>query len=90
MKCFKDFARIINTELEPTLKELQTTLININNISSNVNSQLNGLNDGIRKSTRYLSDLAVVIGCKAKTAGEVVGKNILSGLYLLTNSIKNK
>jgi len=90
LKCSQDFIKATQAELEPTIKEIHATLININNISSNVNSQLNSINDGVRKGAKYLSEVAALVGDKAKNAGGLIKKNLLSGIYLLMSSKKNK
>jgi len=91
-KSCDDFVQATQGELEPVIKELKTTLVNINQLSSNVTDQLNNMNIGVKKGAKAVLEASAVIGSRAKDVGKilgkVIGKNLLSGFYLLMNSKK--
>ncbi len=74
----QDFIKVTQTELEPTIKEFQGTLVNINSISSNVNRQINSLSDGIDKGGRIMTDSAEKAYKQLKTAGAYTKETLLS------------
>lgn len=88
VKTVQDFVRVTQAELEPTIKEIQTTLININKVSSNIGDQITNLNNGVQKGAKVVSEAAVFAYEKAKVAGEIIRKNLLSGFYFLINPKK--
>jgi len=85
VKTMQGFVKVIQEELEPVIKEIKTTLININQISSNVVDQVNNMNSGIKKGANAVLDATAVIGSRAKEVGKIIGKNLLSSFYLLMN-----
>ncbi|OGH95545.1 MAG: hypothetical protein A2039_08330 [Candidatus Melainabacteria bacterium GWA2_34_9] len=91
-KSCDEFVQTTQGELEPVIKELKTTLVNINQISSNLSSQLNNMNVGIKKGAKAVLEASTIIGSRArdvgKNIGKNIGKNLLSGFYLLMSSKK--
>lgn len=81
------FVKATQEELEPTIKELKNTLVNINQISSNVTNQITNMNIGIKKGAQTVLESGAVIGSRlkevGKVLGQVVGKKVLSGFYLM-------
>jgi len=82
-KSCDNFVQATQGELEPVIKELKTTLVNINQISSNVTNQVNNMNVGIKKGAKIVLETSAVIADRAKDIGKIIGKNLLSGFYLL-------
>ena len=86
------FVQATQVELEPVIKELKTTLVNINQLSSNLTDQLNNMNIGVKKGAKAVLEAGAVIGSRAKDVGKIlgkiIGKNLLSGFYLLMSSKK--
>lgn len=88
VKSMQDFVKATQEELEPTIREIKATLVSINQISSNVSSQLNNMNVGIKKGAKAVLEAGAVIGSRAKDVGKIIGKNLLSGFYLLISPKK--
>jgi len=88
----QNFVKATQEELEPTIKELKNTLVNINRLSSNVTDQLNNMNIGVKKGAKAVLEAGAVIGSRAKDVGKIlgkiIGKNLLSGFYLLMSRKK--
>lgn len=86
-KSLQDFTRVMQTELEPAIRELKETLVNVNNIAANMENGMEDLNKGVKKSAKVVTGAATVAGEHAlsflKIAGSVAGKGILSGLMFL-------
>jgi predicted PurR-regulated permease PerM len=88
VKSLQDFVQATQKELEPTISEIKATLVNINKISLNVSSQINNMNVGIKKGAKAVLGASAIIGSRAKDVGKIIGKNLLSGFYLLMSSRK--
>lgn len=84
----QNFVKATQEELEPTIKEIKTTLVSINQLSLNVSSQLNNMNIGIKKGAKAFLGAGAIIGSQAKEVGKYIGKNLLSGFYLLLSRKK--
>ena len=88
----QDFTKVMQAELEPAIREIKETLVNINNISTNVENQINTLQKGVKKGAEAFAETATVVGKHARSFGKVafntVGKNIFSGLLYLISRKK--
>ncbi len=78
IKSMQDFVKVTQTELEPTIKEIQGTLVNINSISSSVNKQVSSLSNGLEKGGRMMSESADKAYKQLKIAGTYAKKSLLS------------
>ena len=87
-KSCDDFVQATQVELEPVIKELKTTLVSINQVSSNLSNQINNMNIGIKKGAKAVLEASTIIGSRAKDVGISIGKNLLSGFYLLMSRKK--
>jgi len=88
VKSMQNFLKATQEELEPAIKEMKNTLVNINQISSNVTNQVNNMNIGIKKGTQIVLETSAIIAARAKDVGKIIGKNLLSGFYLLMRAKK--
>ncbi len=88
VNCMQNFINIIEVELTPTIREIQSTLGNINNISSNVSDQISTLNDGLKKGVNSFSNSASNACHNAQIIGTSIKDGILSGLKVLVQSKK--
>lgn len=83
----KNFEDATLEELKPAIRELNATMANINQLSSNVSNQLNDMNIGVKKGAKAVLEAGAVIGSHAKDVGKilgkVLGKKLLSGFYIL-------
>ena len=89
----QDFTKVMQSELEPAIREIKETLVNINNISTNVENQLNTLQKGMQKGAAVVAETATVMGKHAQSFGKLaagsLGKGIVSGfLYLISRKKK--
>lgn len=82
----QDFVKVTQSELEPTIKEIQGTLVNINSISSNVNRQVSSLSNGLEKGGRIVSDSAE----KAFRQLMITGTYAKEGLLSVINALLKK
>lgn len=79
----QDFIKATQAELEPAIREIKATLVNINQISSNVSNRINNMNEGIKKGLQTVLEVSTIVGKQALVVGEALGKKLMSGLYLL-------
>ncbi|MFH0702524.1 MAG: hypothetical protein V2B14_03170 [bacterium] len=79
-KSLQNITVTIDRELEPTIKELQNALSNINSLSSNVGIRVNDLNNTFSNGLNALSDSTVGIYSKSKIILSSLKQGIITGL----------
>lgn len=77
----QNFITVTQAELEPTIKEINGTLTNINQISSRLNDQINNINSGLEKGGRLISDKSLQAFQKLR----VVGASLKEGFISIVN-----
>ncbi len=87
VKSLQDFIKITHAELEPAIKEINGTLININSISSGVSEQFAFFNTGMQKGGRFIAKSADKTYKQLKIAGLYAKGGLFSAINVL---LKNK
>lgn len=86
VKSLQGLSVIIKQDLEPTIKELKRTLINLNSMTIGAESQFKSLNEGIS----ILTNSTKGIMGKAGVVADSLKKGILAGINVFLEKRKNK
>lgn len=74
----QDFVKVTQAELEPAIKEINGTLTNVNKISSRITDQIDGINSGLEKGGRIISDSSIKAYQKLKVAGSRAKESLIA------------
>lgn len=88
VKTVQDFVQATQTELEPTIREIKATLVNINQISSSVSNQISDINSKLKKGAKTVLDATAFISSRTKDFSKIARKALKEGFYLLLNNKK--
>ncbi len=83
VKSLDSFLKATQGELEPVIKEIKNTLININKISSNVTNQINNMNKTVQKGAKTVLEIGSTAISHAFVVAEIAAKSLKEGLRLL-------